>query len=284
MGMSVNDPMARQYQADTAEDFFGEPTAMEWTALDHAIIGRSAAMVEVKRKIVSLGRSDLTVLICGESGTGKDLIARAIHEFSPRSDRPFVKVNSPGLPAKLFESELFGYERGAFTGAFRKSPGKFRLADSGTIFLDEIAEIPLSMQSKLLQVLEEKQFSSLGSVANTLVDVRILSATNADLEKLVRERRFRLDLFFRLNVVSIQVPPLRERKDDIDRLADHFFKKYAHCCRNADALLPERFRAQFHEYDWPGNVRELENTIRRATALGAPERIDRIIPAPLSAN
>jgi two-component system response regulator AtoC len=213
----------------------------------------------------------LTVLICGESGTGKELVARAMHRFSGRADRPFVKVNSAALPTNLFESELFGFERGAFTGACKTKPGKFQLAHSGTILLDEICEIPLPMQGKLLQVLEDNEFSPLGSTTNTRIDARVLAATNANLTELVSRGQFRLDLYYRVNVVSVHIPPLRDRREDIDLLCDHFLTKYA--ARNGKAYtgLTDRIRNQFYQYSWPGNVRELENVIQAIATLGNEE-------------
>jgi two-component system response regulator AtoC len=240
-------------------------------ALDSIIVGNTLAMVKLKRQILDLAKSDLTVLICGESGTGKELVARAMHRFSGRADRPFVKVNSAALPTNLFESELFGFERGAFTGACKTKPGKFQLAHSGTILLDEICEIPLPMQGKLLQVLEDNEFSPLGSTTNTRIDARVLAATNANLTEMVSRGRFRLDLYYRVNVVSVHIPPLRDRREDIDLLCNHFLTKYA--ARNGKAYtgLTDRIRNQFYQYSWPGNVRELENVIQAIATLGNEE-------------
>lgn len=236
--------------------------------LDTVIIGQTPAMVKLKQHILSLGKSDLTVLICGESGTGKELVARAFHRCSPRAERPFVKVNSAALPTNLFESELFGFERGAFTGACKTKPGKFQLAHSGTILLDEICEIPLPLQGKLLQVLEDNEFSPLGSTTNTRIDARVLAATNANLTKMVSRGQFRLDLYYRINVVSVHIPPLRDRRQDIDLLCDHFLTKYAAPNGKAHIHLSDRILEQFHRYSWPGNVRELENVIQAIATLG----------------
>jgi two-component system response regulator AtoC len=225
-------------------------------------------MVELKRHVMRLGKSDLTVLISGESGTGKELVARAIHKCSARTDKPFIKVNSAALPMNLFESELFGFEKGAFTGAFRGKPGKFQLAHSGTILLDEVGEIPLPMQAKLLQVLEDREFSALGSTTNTRIDARVLAATNANLGQMLSDKRFRLDLYYRLSVVSIHVPPLRQRREDIDLLSDHFLRKYAVCYGREYKPLSECMRREFCQYWWPGNVRELESIIQCIIALG----------------
>jgi two-component system response regulator AtoC len=237
-------------------------------ALDSIIVGRAPAMVKLKRHILDLAKSDLTVLVSGDSGTGKELVSRAIHRFSSRADRPFVKVNSAALPTNLFESELFGFERGAFTGACKKKPGKFQLAHSGTILLDEICEIPLPMQGKLLQVLEDNEFSPLGSTTNAKIDARVLAATNVNLGEMVSRGQFRLDLYYRVNVVSVHVPALKDRKEDIDLLCDHFLRQYAD--RNGKAYRPlsDRLREQFYQYSWPGNVRELENVIQATATLG----------------
>jgi DNA-binding NtrC family response regulator len=241
---------------------------LEYKELDNTIVGQSPAMMQIKSNIVRLSKSDVTVLISGESGTGKELVARAIHKLSPRADKPFIKVNSAALPTNLLESELFGFEKGAFTGAFQKKPGKFELAHSGTILLDEISEIPPPMQAKLLQVLQDNEFSSLGSVADTKIDTRVLAATNANLGEAVSEGRFRSDLYYRLNVVSIHVPPLRERKEDIGLLCQHFLKTYSVRYGRDYRPINERTREQFYNYSWPGNVRELQNYIQGITVLG----------------
>jgi transcriptional regulator with PAS, ATPase and Fis domain len=239
--------------------------------LDAMIIGQSPAMVELKRHILALGKTDLTVLIAGDSGTGKELVARAIHKCSPRADRPFVKVNSAAVPPNLFESELFGFEKGAFTGACKKKRGKFQLAHSGTILLDEIGEIPLPVQGKLLQVLEDNEFSPLGSTTNARIDALVLVATNDNLSQMVSQGRFRLDLYYRINVVPVHIPPLKDRKQDIDLLCEHFLKKYTPRGSEAHTPLSDRIRERFYQYSWPGNVRELENVIQAITALGSEE-------------
>ncbi len=239
--------------------------------LDTAIIGQSPAMVRMKSHILRLGKSNLTVLISGESGTGKELVARGIHRSSPRAQKPFVKVNSAAVPETLFESELFGFEKGAFTGAFRKKPGKFQLAHSGTILLDEVGEIPVLMQAKLLQVLEDNEFSPLGSTSNAKIDARVLAATNANVVQMLSQKTFRLDLYYRLSVVSIHVPALRERRDDIDLLCDHFLRKYAARYSKEYRPLSPHIRQKLCEYSWPGNVRELKNVIQTIAALGNEE-------------
>jgi len=239
--------------------------------IDHTIVSQSQAMKQIKDHIIRLSKSDVTVLISGESGTGKELVAHAIHKLSLRADKPFIKVNSAAMPSNLLESELFGFEKGAFTGAFQKKPGKFGLADSGTIFLDEIGEIPVSIQAKLLQVLESNEFSALGSLTTTRTNVRVLSATNANLSEMVRDGRFRSDLYYRLNVVPVYIPPLRERKEDIDVLCRHFLKKYSHRYGIDHKPIKQRIWEQFYQYPWPGNVRELENFIRTMSILWVEE-------------
>jgi two-component system response regulator AtoC len=236
--------------------------------IDKTIIGRNPGIVQIKKNIVRLAKSDVTILISGESGTGKELVARAIHKTSPRADKPFVKVNSAALPRNLLESELFGFEKGAFTGAYNKKPGKFELAHCGTILLDEIGEIPLPLQAKLLQVLQDNEYSSLGSTVNTKVDSRVLAATNTDLTEMVSQGRFRADLYYRLNVIALQVPPLRERKEDIGLLCDHFLRQYSERYGRTYRPLDQYIQDQFWEYSWPGNVRELESFIQSMAVLG----------------
>jgi len=251
------------------EKLVGKSPGSDYNELDSTIVGQAPAMVEVKRQILKLGRTDLAVLICGESGTGKDLVAHGIHRFSPRMDKPFITVNTPGLPATLFESELFGFERGAFTGAYRKKPGKFELANSGTIFLDEISSVPLPLQAKLLEVSEDKAYSPLGGLSKTQVDVRVLAATNANLNEMLSHGHFRLDLYHRICAISIHIPPLRERRADIDLLCEHFLKKHAARYGKTYSPLSDHVREAFHAYSWPGNVRELENDIQTMMVTGS---------------
>ncbi len=259
------DPSTLKQAIETLVEEFQDP---DYRQIDGVLIGRSPAMVKIKKNVVRLSKTDVTVLITGESGTGKELVARAIHTLSPRADKPFVKVNSAALPSTLLESELFGFEKGAFTGAFQKKPGKFELAHTGTILLDEIGDIPLAMQAKLLQVLQDNEFSALGSTANTVIDARAIASTNADLGEMVSQGRFRADLYYRLNVVPIHIPPLRERKDDIGLLYRYFLKECAaHYGKNHEPVK-EYVPEQLYEYSWPGNVRELENFIRSITVLG----------------
>jgi len=231
------------------------------------LIGTSEAMQQVYTLIEKVADSDSTVLIYGESGTGKELVARTIHYNSPRRNRPLIPVNCGAIPEDLLESEMFGHERGAFTGATAMRMGRFELADGGTIFLDEIGDMSPSLQVKLLRVLQEKSFERVGGTKTIRVDVRILAATNQDLEKAVAERRFREDLYYRLNVIPIHIPPLRERKEDIPLLVDHFLRQFtSQKRRDVDGISPEVIQILM-EYPWPGNVRELENLIERLVIL-----------------
>ena len=232
------------------------------------LFGHSERMEEVRDLIERVADTDVTVLIRGESGTGKELVARALCSSSLRRDKPFVKVNCAALPAELLESELFGFERGSFTGAIQHKPGKFEFANRGTMFLDEIGEMSFPLQAKLLQVLQDGEFSRIGGKHDVRVDVRIVAATNKNLEQAVADGQFREDLFFRLNVVCIRMPPLRERRDEIPVLCDYFLKKYSvHYNKPHHALTADTMRLLI-EYDWPGNVRELENLIKRTVVLG----------------
>ncbi len=233
------------------------------------LFGHSERMAEVRDLIERVADTDVTVLVRGESGTGKELVARALYASSCRRDKPFVKVNCAALPTELLESELFGYERGAFTGAVQHKPGKFEFANRGTLFLDEISEMSPALQAKLLQVLQDGEFSRLGGKHDVHVDVRIIAATNRELESAVEEGQFREDLFFRLNVVSIMLPPLRERREEIPVLTDYFLKKYSVQYNKAFCELAQDTMKLFMEYDWPGNVRELENLVKRAVVLGS---------------
>ena len=237
------------------------------------IIGRSPRMRQVFDLIIQAAPSRSTILIQGESGTGKELVARAIHTNSSRSERSFVAVNSGNLPPDLLESTLFGHVKGAFTGAVYPKKGLFDLADRGTIFFDEIGNVPLETQGKLLRVIQERDFMRLGGMETIRVDVRIIAATNRDLRQMMEEGKFREDLFYRLHVISIQLPPLRDRKDDIPLLVQHFLHKYGDENRKADLELTPEAIDLLTEYDWPGNVRELENVIERAVVLSSGSRI-----------
>jgi two-component system response regulator AtoC len=226
-------------------------------------------MKQIETIIDQIADTHVTVFIQGESGVGKEVVARSIHKRSSRKDKPFIKVNCAALPSELLESELFGYEKGAFTGAYRQKPGKFELAHGGTIFLDEIAEINPSLQAKLLQVLQDGEFSRLGGKKDINVDVRIISATNKNIGEAIKNGGFREDFYYRLNIVNITIPPLRERKEELPVLIDHFMQKYRKKL-NVDRKfkLSNRALRALLEYNWPGNIRELENIIQRFIVLG----------------
>lgn len=231
------------------------------------IVGRSEAMREIFSTVTRVAPTRATVLLCGESGVGKDMIARAIHHHSPRADRPFVKINCTALPENLMESELFGYEKGAFTGANVAKPGKFEQADTGTVFLDEIGDVPASVQVKLLRILQEREFERLGSNKVKHIDVRVLAATNVDLRAALEQGTFREDLYYRLNVLPINIPPLRERKEDIPYLAGHFVKKLSKDLGSPVQSISDAAMQRLLDYHWPGNVRELENVLERSMVL-----------------
>jgi len=233
----------------------------------YGIVGRSRAMEEIIRRAERVADTKSTVLITGETGTGKELIARAIHDRSAQRDMPLIKVNCAAIPDSLLESELFGHVRGAFTGATATKKGKFALADGGTIFLDEIGTMSLALQSKLLRVLQEREFEPLGAERTERVDVRVIAATNRDLRQMVAEDRFQEDLFYRLNVIPIELPPLRDRPEDIPPLVEHFVRKHAQRTGRRVERIDDGVLAALQQYDWPGNVRELENTIERAVVL-----------------
>jgi len=240
------------------------------------IIGRSDVMQEVFRLVEQVAAARSTVLITGESGTGKELIAKAIHESSPRATRPFVTVNSSNIPSELLESELFGHTRGAFTGAVAAKKGLFEVADGGSIFLDEIGDIPPETQVRLLRVIQEREFTPLGDTAPRRVDVRIVAATNIDLKDAVRQGTFREDLYYRLSVVPIELPPLRDRREDILPLAQHFIHKYnEENGRTVSEQIAPEVLALLESYSWPGNVRELENAIERAVVIAPGDDISR---------
>ena len=241
--------------------------------LDHNLVGESARMKDVYQFLARVARTDSTVLIDGESGTGKELAARAIHKNSSRADKPFVAINCAALTETLLESELFGHEKGSFTGAIAQKKGKLEMAHGGAVFLDEIGELPQTMQSKLLRVIQEREFERVGGVRSISVDIRLIAATNRNLAECVKAGTFRQDLFYRLNVVSITMPALRERREDIPLLARYFITKHAQRCKIKPRAMSEEARACLINYDWPGNVRELENAIERALVLGSAETI-----------
>ena len=231
------------------------------------IVGRSPIMREIFATIARIAPTRATVLLAGESGVGKDMIARAIHHHSPRADRPFVKINCTSIPENLMESELFGYEKGAFTGANITKPGKFEQADTGTVFLDEIGDVPASIQVKLLRILQEREFERLGSNKTRHIDVRVLAATNVDLRAALEQGTFREDLYYRLNVMPLNIPALRERKEDIPYLADHLVKKLSKDLGSPVNEISEGAVQRLMAYHWPGNVRELENVLERSMVL-----------------
>jgi two-component system, NtrC family, response regulator AtoC len=244
------------------------------------LFGHSNKMAQVRDLIERVADTDVTVLVRGESGTGKELVARALHAQSMRKDKPFLKVNCAALPTELLESELFGFEKGAFTGALHHKPGKFEFANQGTIFLDEIGDIGFPLQAKLLQVLQDGEFSRLGGRGDVRVDVRVIAATNRDLELAVAQGQFREDLYFRLNVVMIQLPPLRERREEVPLLVDHFLKKYSVQYNKPVASISPELQRQLETYDWPGNVRQLENLMKRMVVLGMEAPIMRELQQP----
>ncbi len=247
------------------------------------IIGRSSGLRRVLQMVETVACGDSTVLLLGETGTGKELIARAIHKHSPRGDRPFVKLNCAAIPTGLLESELFGHERGSFTGAIAQKIGRLELAHQGSLFLDEIGDIPLELQPKLLRVLQEREFERLGSTRTQKVEIRIVAATHRDLEGMILEKLFRSDLYYRLNVFPIHVPALRERPDDIPLLVQHFVEQAARRMRKTIDTIPSETMEALIRYRWPGNIRELENVIERAVIL-CPGPVLRLSPRDLKSR
>ncbi|MGO8701335.1 MAG: sigma-54 interaction domain-containing protein [Limisphaerales bacterium] len=269
------------HRSEIEESSRGEALCLEEKACFkdnfEGIIGRSAAIRALGKQIKVVAPTGSTALILGETGTGKELIARAIHNLSPRRDRPFIKVNCAAIPAGLIESELFGHERGAFTGAVTRRTGRFEMANGGTLFLDEIGDIPLKLQPKLLRVLQEQEFERIGSTQTTRVNVRIVAATSRDLPRMVAAREFRADLYYRLCVFPLRVPALRERSEDIPLLARHFVELYSGRTSKRVSDVPLETMEVFSSYPWPGNVRELQNVIERAVILSP----GRVLRAPL---
>ena len=237
------------------------------------LIGSSPKFLAVLEDVRTVAAADCAVLIQGETGTGKELIARAVHEASARRRHRCVAINCAAIPAALLESELFGHERGAFTGAITPKMGRFQAADHGTLFLDEIGELPIELQPKLLRAIQEQEFERLGSCQTTRVDVRIVAATNQSLEQMVAERRFRVDLYYRLNVFPLTLPPLRERPGDVPLLVDHFVRTYACRHRKSITYVPDEVIAALVAYSWPGNIRELQNFIERSVVLTKGEEL-----------
>jgi len=240
---------------------------------DEVVFGRSDVMRAVRQKIEKLAGTNVPVLIQGESGTGKEILAKLVHKLSPWQDGPFVKVNCPAIPGTLLESELFGYEKGAFTGAYGTKPGRVELANRGTLFLDEISELDLSLQAKLLQLLQDGQFCRIGAQEDRRVEVRIVCATNRQLEQEIETGGFRQDLYYRINVINLSTPPLRERRMDIPTLVDYFLDSYNRAFNAQAPPISSHVMQLLQRYDWPGNVRELENLIKRYVILGTEEAI-----------
>jgi len=262
----VRGPRPGSNEANSAQDSFG------------GIIGLSSPLKNVLEQVRTVAPTDSTVLIQGETGTGKELIARAVHSLSARRDRMFVRLNCAAIPSDLLENELFGHEKGAFTGAIGRTLGRFELADKGTLFLDEIGDIRMDLQAKLLRVLQEQEFERLGSVHTQRVNVRVVAATNRDLMQLVSEKQFRIDLYFRLNIFPIQVPPLRQRREDISLLVKYFVADYSSRMNRRIETIPAETMDVLTQYHWPGNIRELQNFIERAVILSP----GRTLQAPLS--
>src|ERR1700693_5611531 len=243
-----------------------KPERTESSFLD-TIVGRRGSLRSILNQLEAVAGTNTTVLITGETGTGKEVIARAIHELSPRRNRNLVKVNCAAMPAGLLESELFGHERGAFTGAITSHVGRVALADRGTLFLDEIGDMPLELQPKLLRVLQEREFESVGSTRTTRVDVRVVVATNRDLRQMVRDREFREDLYYRLNTFPISLPPLRERKEDIPEFVKYFVEQFVTSMDKIIDTIPEEVMSAIVRHPWPGNVRELQNHVARGVII-----------------
>jgi formate hydrogenlyase transcriptional activator len=257
----------QKLKSESSEDKAYVENEQSSIPLFEEIVGRSPALQRVLRQVEVVAPTDSGVLIQGETGTGKELIAQAIHNRSARRDRPFVKVNCAAIPSGLLESELFGHEKGAFTGAIMRKPGRFEVADKGTLFLDEVGDIPLDLQAKLLRVLQEHEFERLGSSRTQQVDVRVIAATHRDLKQMVEEGTFRSDLYYRLHVFPLTVPPLRDRREDIPMIVRHFVDKYARRMNRNIETIPAKTMEVFTNYSWPGNVRELQNFVERAVIL-----------------
>jgi len=256
---------------------FGSGDQVSYERRFEQVIGNSPALEAVLEQVERVAPTDSTVLIQGETGTGKELIAHAIHNISSRCGRPFVRLNCAAIPLDLLESELFGHERGAFTGAIAQKIGRFELADKGTLFLDEVGDIPPALQPKLLRVLQEQEFERLGSTRTHHVDVRLVAATNRDLAEMVNHSQFRSDLYYRLNVFPVLLPPLRDRRDDIPALVMHFVEIYSQRVGRQIEHVPEETMCALNSYLWPGNIRELQNLIERAVILSK----DGVLPNPL---
>jgi two-component system response regulator AtoC len=270
---AVSEALSLQDEVDLLRVQIGADADGQAATLASWGFGNSLAMLALSETIGRVAPTDASVLVWGESGVGKEVVARRLHDLSTRCLRPFVKVNCAALPGELLESELFGYERGAFTGAHREKPGKFELADTGTILLDELGELPLGLQAKLLQVLQDGRFSRLGSRQDIKVDTRVIATTNRNLAELVERGGFRQDLYYRLNVISIYVPPLRERAEEIPILAERFVRQSSDQYGRPRRELSADTLRLFMEYSWPGNIRELENLVKRIVVLGQEDWI-----------
>jgi two-component system response regulator AtoC len=280
MRLGATDYITKPYDGDELRDLLdrvlndsGRPRQLVSPRPGSTPLGQSAAMQRVAELVERIADADVPVLLTGESGVGKDVVARELHARSARSARVFVKINCAALPGELLESELFGHERGSFTGAARTKPGQFELADGGTLFLDEIGEMPVSLQAKLLQALQDGEFYRVGGQRKIRVDARVIVATNRDLERAMVNGTFREDLYYRLNVVHLQIPPLRDRREDIPQLIDHFVAKYGKRYGRTREDIPPHVVARFLTYDWPGNIRELENLVRRIMVLRDPRYV-----------
>lgn len=277
---------ALQFRSLTREVRYLRSEISRECSSERLVYGQSRVMEDVIEVMSRVSRLDTTIIIRGESGTGKELVARSIHLDSNRRNKPFIIVSCPNLSGELLESELFGHEKGAFTGAYEKRLGKFEAAEGGTIFLDEISEINLSLQSKLLRVLQNKEFSRLGGHSLIKADVRILAATNKDLEAMIKKGLFREDLYYRINVVPIYLPPLRERREDIPQLVEHFYNRYRKECHAKNKFISQETMEALKEYSWPGNVRELRNVMERTIALygDSPVLLPEHLPAEITSN
>jgi len=269
--------LERTLHIDLTDETVGSEAGFE------GIIGKSSVLRRLLQMVETVASGDSTVLLLGETGTGKELIARAIHGLSPRNARPFVKLNCAAIPTGLLESELFGHERGSFTGAIAQKIGRLEVAHQGSLFLDEIGDIPLELQPKLLRVLQEREFERLGNTRTQRVDVRIVAATHRDLEGMILDKQFRSDLYYRLNVFPIQVPPLRERREDIPLLVHHFVRQAARRMRKVIDTIPSDTMDALIHFRWPGNIRELENVIERAVIL-SPGPVLRLSPRELKSR
>jgi formate hydrogenlyase transcriptional activator len=291
--MSISSTQADEYRGNAImstaiyspdESVVRKREGSEPSSLD-SIVGRRGGLRSVLTQVEAVAPTNATILITGETGTGKEVIARAIHELSPRRSRSLVKVNCAAMPAGLLESELFGHERGAFTGAFNSHVGRFAAADRGTLFLDEIGDMPLELQPKILRVLQEREFEPVGSTRTTKVDVRIVAATNRDLRQMVQDGEFREDLYYRLNIFPISLPPLRERKRDIPELVTYFVEQFATSMDKIIDAIPEETMSAILRHSWPGNIRELQNYVARGVILSTdgvfrPAELEKFEPAP----